>query len=668
MKSVYFREGQHYSFQELQKCFSVEEEKLTKYITLLKSYSVLKTVRREKLEFSDLSDQDFIIGEIPINSNDFVYQFTFVGVILLHDIVIMCYPKYIDNDKQPREKLKTIIKVLEKYNNSKEQLIHLYNGDAESKVFNKLAISLHILNDYFENGLYSNQHEIIEQNGEGETLWDKSIDECFAIIKNNTPFYLDLYTIDNTENDFDYIKRLHQAIITKCSKDLENNDLTEIFNLQSVELSDESLDLFGDTEYIKYRLENEIKNQFITKKQNLLKTLYTYISEQSTYQSEDSFSLYGTNAFHVIWEKVCAELFNNMYDDKTWNINKFVNEGFINKKFLTTENKRKTISDYIENPLWQIGNNEYKSAELIPDIITLKNQTSGNTALYILDGKYYLINEKDEKLVGNPGVQDVVKQYVYNAAIKSFIDNFRIGEVANVFLIPKLESDNSENLKIANVPYWTMQKNTFNELPTLQVIKLNPNIVWDHYLNNQLINQSVFDAIKTSPTKNYLYHNENDDSIILPHDDKKQILVGYLKPEYFETIKSKECFYFYFYATSKNKEYRFPLHPYIDACKEFIGYTNDKSLFVKGDLQLVNNGSRCKIDEIEANDLTNLLVKSYNKTNHNAATYYVIKVTNSKITKNPYVTISDYKALEKEIKNNCFNQLLYKFSPKIIDV
>lgn len=668
MKSVYFREGQHYSFQELQKCFSVEEEKLTKYITLLKSYNVLKTVRREKLEFSDLSDQDFIVCEIPINSNDFVYQFTFVGVILLHDIVIMCYPKYIDNDKQPREKLKTIIKVLEKYNNSKEQLIHLYNGDAESKVFNKLAISLHILNDYFENGLYSNQHEIIEQNGEGETLWDKSIDECFAIIKNNTPYYLDLYTIDNTENDFDYIKRLHQAIITKCSKDLENNDLTEIFNLQSVELSDESLDLFGDTEYIKYRLENEIKNQFITKKQNLLKTLYTYISEQSTYQSEDSFSLYGTNAFHVIWEKVCAELFNNMYDDKTWNINKFVNEGFINKKFLTTENKRKTISDYIENPLWQIGNNEYKSAELIPDIITLKNQTSGNTALYILDGKYYLINEKDEKLVGNPGVQDVVKQYVYNAAIKSFIDNFRIGEVANVFLIPKLESDNSENLKIANVPYWTMQKNTFNELPTLQVIKLNPNIVWDHYLNNQLINQSVFDAIKTSPTKNYLYHNENDDSIILPHDDKKQILVGYLKPEYFETIKSKECFYFYFYATSKNKEYRFPLHPYIDTCKEFIGYTNDKSFFIQGHIELAHYKNRCKIDEFEANDLTDLLKNFYNKANHNAATYYVIKVTNIKITKNPYITISDYKALEKEIKNNCFNQLLFKYSPKVIDV
>ena len=88
MKSVYFREGQHYSFQELLKCFSIAEEKLTKYITLLKSYSVLKTVRREKLEFLDLSDQDFIVGEISTNSNDFVYQFVFSLLSVVLDLRI----------------------------------------------------------------------------------------------------------------------------------------------------------------------------------------------------------------------------------------------------------------------------------------------------------------------------------------------------------------------------------------------------------------------------------------------------------------------------------------------------------------------------------------------------------------------------------------------------
>ena len=82
------------------------------------------------------------------------------------------------------------------------------------------------------------------------------------------------------------------------------------------------------------------------------------------------------------------------------------------------------------------------------------------------------------------------------------MDKFKIGEIANVFLIPKLESDTSDNPKYADVPYWSMQKNTFNELSTLQVIKLNPNSVWESYLKNQPINSEIWDSIKTTPTKN----------------------------------------------------------------------------------------------------------------------------------------------------------------------
>lgn len=104
----------------------------------------------------------------------------------MDDFVLLCYPKYIDNDEKLFEKLKTVIKVIEKYN-QKEQLVHLYNEEYESKQFNRLAISLHILHDYFENGLYSNHQELVELNSEGEILWDKSINETFAFIKNNTP-------------------------------------------------------------------------------------------------------------------------------------------------------------------------------------------------------------------------------------------------------------------------------------------------------------------------------------------------------------------------------------------------------------------------------------------------------------------------------------------------
>ena len=144
MESIYFREGHHYSYQDLKKFFCIDsDENLKNQIDILKQYGILKTVQIEKPEYVDLSDQDIVIGEIPSYSSELVYQFSFVGVVLLGKNVIICYPKYIDNEEKPFKKMQTVIQVIEKIN-SKEQFVHLYNGDEENKTFNKLAISLHI--------------------------------------------------------------------------------------------------------------------------------------------------------------------------------------------------------------------------------------------------------------------------------------------------------------------------------------------------------------------------------------------------------------------------------------------------------------------------------------------------------------------------------------------
>ena len=672
MKSVYFREGRHYSFAQLEKAFFCDKEKTRKNIGTLKKYNLLKTVRNDKPEYSDLSDQDIVIGEAPDESSEFSYIFSFVGVILLDDLVLLCYPKYIDNDEKPFEKLKTVIKVIEKYN-QKEQLVHLYNGEDESKQFNRLAISLHILHDYFENGLYSNQEEVVELNGEGEILWDKTINETFAFIKNNTPYYLDLYTHDNTQNDFDFIRRLHAAIVSTCSRELNNERLLDLFGLSEAELTEETLEEFGDVDYIKYRLEREIKNQFITRKQNLLKTLYTYVSEQSSNQSDESFSLYGTNAFNLVWETACGEMFENMKSEPLKNLARC-------ELIPMKENSSGSLADYIEIPEWIIdGQKVSYKGDLIPDVVTLRKEDSGNTAMYILDGKYYLLSVSDGKLFGNPGIQDVVKQYVYNASLKSFIDSFQIGELANAFLIPALESENTQNQNYGEVSYWTAQHSGFNDLPSVQVIKLDAQKVWDYYLGVQTDNTPIFNLIQKSPTKNYLYHNENDNSIIQINDGKKHILVGFMRKEYFDYVcknlqSLKNKFIFYFYATGIEKESkkftRYPMHPYIDSCTEIILFTEERNNFIRGKLSLTQSG-RCKIDEVAAttleNELKNLPVK-FEKATSNAITYYKVTVENADIFDKPYETISSYSELESKIKENGLNDVLFRTSPKVIDV
>lgn len=673
MKIVFFREGQHYSFTNLQKKFSLDNENTNTRINILKRFNILKIVKKNKPEFTELSDQDIFVGDIQEDSTEYAFQFSYVGVILLENLVVLCYPKYIDNDEEPFEELKTIFKVLEKYN-QKEQFIHLYNGDSKSKEFNQLALSLHILADYYENGLYTNQKEIIELNGEGEILWDKTINETFTYIKNNKPYYLDYYTHDNTDNDLDYIRRLHATLITKCSKDLSQGNLLELFGLEGAELTDQTLEDFGEDDYIEYRLEQEIKNQFVTRKQSLLKTLYTYIAGKKSNECEDCYGLFGTNSFNLVWEAACGELFNN-YTKKKYAIKELKENKLIDEKLINQEDLKFDLSDFIELPDWKINNESVEyDGDLIPDIISFRKLDLTNTGMYILDGKYYLLSRTGNKLKGNPGIQDVVKQYVYNAALRSFIHKFKISGIANAFLVPALEKDtgiiksDADIDKIGSVPYWTVQSSGFKELPEVQIIRINPDLVWDHYLKGITLSDNFWNCISVTPTENYLYHNADDPTLIQKNDKGKHILVGFLKPDYFEYAKNKESFIYYFYATSQ--KYRYPLHPYIDLCTSFIGFSKDRKQFIRGDFELLKNG-RCKIDEITAEDLINELGKdpfNYSKTSRNAITYYKMIVKNITLSESPYNGIQDYESLQTMIKINGLNDVLYESSPRVIDI
>ena len=130
-----------------------------------------------------------------------------------------------------------------------------------------------MLEEYYADGLYTNQKEIIETNGEGEILWDKTINETFAIIQNK-PYYVELQTKNTVNNDLDYFRRLHECVLTTCSNELKSVGLLQLFDLSEVNLTQEELSDFGDDNYILYRLQSEIQSQYVTRKQNLLKSIW----------------------------------------------------------------------------------------------------------------------------------------------------------------------------------------------------------------------------------------------------------------------------------------------------------------------------------------------------------------------------------------------------------
>lgn len=220
-KASYVREQKRYTKKDLQKLFEFTPTENEGFIRLLKSYGILKAVKNNphQMDMTELVDADLAYIDVSAENNACYYVFTYVGVITVGNRVIKCYPKYLLSTNDPKEEMKQVIQVLQKYA-SKEQIVNLYNGSDQANSFNLLAVMLFLLMDYHENGLYTNFEEIIEQNGEGEIIWEKTINEGFSIIKNNKPYYTEYYTRKTVDNETDYFFRLHRCVVTECSQQI----------------------------------------------------------------------------------------------------------------------------------------------------------------------------------------------------------------------------------------------------------------------------------------------------------------------------------------------------------------------------------------------------------------------------------------------------------------
>ena len=501
MAKGFFRERKHYILQEIAEELQISSEEdisseeTKRLVGILKKYGVVKAVKRSKPEFEDLSNEDIVLTDVVDNSGDIEYVFDFVGVVVLEGHVFKCYPKYITSTKEPLTQLKQVLKVIKKYN-SKKQLIYLYNGEDDSQIFNHLAVSLHLLEEYFAYGLYTNQQDIIETNGEGEILWDRTINETFALIQNNRPYYVELQTHNNIDNDMDYFKRLHECILSICSRELKKTGLLDLFELSDVEMNDTEIEDFGDVDYILYRLQNEIQIQYVTRKQNLLKTLYTYIANNKTDENDVSLSLYGTNSFNLVWEKVCAENFGSILDKPLEKIEKLGKFPMPLIDEYKADNKRKQkLIDLIDTPIWHGKTKEvvdYKVDTLIPDLIcSYPCNDRGDYCFGIYDAKYYKINFKKQKdgwkVTGQPGVGDVTKQYLYQLAYDDFIIKQGFRYVQNMFFCPTEDADGGKYEDYGYVEMDMLHTIGKKTLENIAVVKLCAEEMYKLYLSGKQI-------------------------------------------------------------------------------------------------------------------------------------------------------------------------------------
>lgn len=413
------------------------------YIKELKEYSrenILKLMKKES--FYKLMENDYIK---KVDNNHF--KFNFVGVIIVDNYIIKCYPKYIPNKDNIKSDFSQVMKVIKKYKNLYEDF-SFENENLEDILFNKLSMMIYFLEDYYENGVYTKIQKTHEINRNGEIDWDRTINNIDPIIKDNRPYYGELWTKYHINDLYDYFRLLHEFIITECSKFLQKNEILDLFDLTPVELSDRQRLDFGEDEYILERLEKQLYVEFNSHKQKLLKSMHAFISLTNSFTQEDYLTLYGTGSYHVIWEDICSHVFSN---------------------------KLNRIKHMIKKPKWitHDGVTHYAPKTFEPDIVTSFEDT-----FIILDAKYYNLTFDNDKLEGEPGLGDITKQYLYQLALEDFRkDKFR--NVKNALLFPKYSGE-IENLGCVDIEILSDL-----DLEKIQIITLPASLMNKYYLDNQ---------------------------------------------------------------------------------------------------------------------------------------------------------------------------------------
>lgn len=476
MISEFVREQKRYTQKDLCRILECSEEKAIPLIRKLKEFGVLKAVRASDIQrdMSDLLDEDIEVADVEAGEDEYYYVFTFVGVIVVAGRVMKCYPKYLLHVDKPKEELRQVLKVLEKYN-TKEQIVRMFNDSSESSAFNLLAVLLFLLQDYFENGVYNNTEDIVESNGSGEILWDKTINETFTILSNNRPYYTDLQTKKRVSDDFDYFKRLHECILTRASAELRDAELLDLFEMTGVDLTDEELDDFGDSEYILSRIEKELNIQFNTRKQLVLKTIYAYIDHSGSLYDTDCLSLFGTNSFNLVWEGICADIMDNQLGVRLGTLT-------LPLPLKVEYDKNQRLIDLIEKPLWTATGRTAQDT-LKPDYIVIKGDH-----FIIIDAKYY--NAKLEygyTPSGQPGIESITKQYLYQLAYQRFISDHGFSAVKNCFVLP------TEQEQVENRGEAILEMLTSLGLQSIKVRFLPAKMAYDYYLSGRKMDPSILD-------------------------------------------------------------------------------------------------------------------------------------------------------------------------------
>jgi hypothetical protein len=387
--------------------------------------------------------------------------FKYVGMLLQGNFLLFILPKYVKRDASYQQKKKSaqqILRVLKKYSRESQWLAtdseHL-NMNLHDKSVSNFAMADFLIRDYINYGLYSKDREKFLINEAHEIYWDKTINEITPVISNKRPVYLETYSLVKSSDPYNYITQIHEWAVNDAI-----NRYSEFLDFQGtlvrLDTNISRLEDLGKLEFLSSIVQRELNSAYTDRKIQVLKVLLNIINNKLT-SNKERMELFGTFSFHVVWEKVLGDLFNNQFE---------------------------AFKGQIPKPKWKSDLYPYpiEADTLRPDIIrTFKANERTKPLFFLLDAKYYSIQITDNKVVNNPGVEDVTKQLFYAKVLSDYKETHTM---VNAFLFPAIEELEDLFFKFGSVSLDEIGEDS------IRLVYTNPELCFKRYIQGVKLTSS----------------------------------------------------------------------------------------------------------------------------------------------------------------------------------
>lgn len=352
------------------------------------------------------------ISTLFYGKNNFIKnnRIAFVGCFHNDNTIVYSLPKYCPDSwvknkdiERAKKHMDLVCAVIDKLRSQgkrfddEEYSFDAYSENPEDMRVNKLEIAEYIIKDYIRNGLYSCSVKDSVVNGNGSTLWSKTIRKFQPIIDGKNIIYPNRMTRVTYESYNDIMTVIHGNVVNQCIDYASALFDYKVEPVRDVEPLGENLSQYKSV------IESRRATVFDERSITLFKALQAWCGSTRYYKSYP-----GVTCFHQVWEWT---------NDAVWG----------------SHNSKES-----DKPKYYINGNVFDGTgnQILDTLRIIKND--GNINVAILDSKYYVPKSLNGTNVeGLPANSDIVKQISYYMFIQNELRTNNINiKYANAFLMP----------------------------------------------------------------------------------------------------------------------------------------------------------------------------------------------------------------------------------------